>query len=227
MSRYSMFCSLGAMIFISTLIGSCERSSADKIGYTDTLKYDGAYDTFNEPVPTQGIQKKYRIKEIEGFCLNRKYKPFLLQNIELISTQEEFEKIASKDCDTLGVYSSYLASKSDTINPYPYIDFSNTRIVAVIIDNAIDNPDGKGGFKDIDILYKLDSCVRGFNGIGIYFTLQVNRVYEDYEHHKFLPRQLFLYHIKLDENLERIRVMNSNGMSGSNLEVKAKANVNE
>jgi|JI10StandDraft_1071094.scaffolds.fasta_scaffold182808_2 hypothetical protein len=213
MSKSQIFNCLMITILIS--IVSCKSTTTNSKEYTDTLYYAKEIDNLNLPIPKKGERKNYRINEIKGFCLNQKYRPNFLQNIELISNQEEFEKIASKSCDTFGIIPSNFNLKSDSINPYPYIDFSNSRIVAIVINNTIMNMKGP---KLIDVSYTLDSCYREFYSIQMYFTIRENRNNSNSTRYKH--PQLFLYHIKIDENLKNIHVMNSNGMIGRDLFIR-------
>ena len=189
------------LISILCFIISCRNGINSKTSDNtkDTLHFQNELTNVEDRLPLQGEEKIISLFKLDSFCINRKYPSDGLQNIELITNQEKFEEIAER------VY----PNKSKM----PMIDFSKNYLVAILIANKKPKGMGLRGYESTNILFRLDSCIRYYNRIGMDFTLIELKQTQDYK-----QRQLHLYQIKLDKNLEKISVWNSYGGVGRELE---------
>ncbi len=189
------------IITILFFIISCRNGINSKTSDNkrDTLHFQNELTNSEDSLPLIGDEKIISLFKLDSFCINRKYPLDGLQNIELITNQEKFEEIAER----------VHPNKSKM----PMVDFSKTYLLAIVIANKKPKGMGLRGYESTNILFRLDSCKRYHNRIGMEFTLIELQKTQDYK-----QRQLHLYQIKLDKNLEKISVWNSYGGVGRELE---------
>jgi hypothetical protein len=189
------------LILILFFVISCRNGINSKTSDNtkDTLHFPNELTNSEDSLPLQGEGKIISLFELDSFCINKKYSYDGLQGIELITNQEEFEEIAEREYPNK--------------NKMPMIDFSKNYLLALVIANKKPRGMGYRGYESTNILLRLDSCKRYYNSIGIDISLIEIEKTQGYK-----QRQLHLYQIKLDKNLEKIGVWNSYGRIGRDLE---------
>lgn len=174
------------------LVG-CSDSSTLKVDpnkvYSDTLKLVSVYNS--NPFPKETVE--YDFKELQGFVLNSDYKIYQLQQVELITNQIEFEKVAS--------------IPRDSVFEMPYIDFNDHCLLAIITDNV--KAELRGGeeyYKPIGVHFSAKNCERNNEKIKFNFKL-----FELNDNDRVEKQELYLIQI-YTKDAKSILAQNLNGL---------------